>query len=689
MADIIIGIDTGGTFTDGFFTDGARVEKIKVDTTPHDLSVCFLNCLEEGAKVLGFDSLRNFLKEVRVLRFSSTTSTNVFVQKTGAKTGLIVTQGFKGNLYEQKGKTEIPEHVLYSSLVEEIKEEVDSEGKVVESPVEIQLLDKLKNLLERGIRIVVVSFHNAHINFQNERKVREIIDKYYPRHYLGSLPVIPAGQFCNHPDEAGRTNLAVINAYVHPKVVGSLYHTEDRLRDIGYSKPLLMVDSSGGCSRVAKTKAVELMGSSPVAGYKGAMYWARKYGIPNVITIDIGGTSFDIGMIVDGEVFYQEERQHFGIHVATPVFEVSSIGLGGGSIAKPDLEKRKIEVGPESAGALPGPACYDLGGEHATVTDANLVLNRLNPDYFLGGTRILNKESAYDVIRSKVAEPLDMSVEEAAYQIVERAAELGAESTRQMIGRLGKSPADFIMFAYGGAGGAHCCEIAERLGISKIYSFPFSSTFGAFGTSMMDLTHIYMRHMNIPLVEKGKTALNIDAFNSVIKEEQEKAYRDMIGEGFKREDVSWELDLEIGEGEDGQRILVHSPGILADSESDAEAILRSYEAEKTRRGGAGRAGKNAQIEVFYLKACCPLFKYEFPRYPVGSTEPVEALKYEKAVYGKGWSTTTKVYTSELLGCGNIVPGPAILESKDTTFAVPEGWRFRMDEYLNGLIEKEK
>jgi N-methylhydantoinase A len=370
------------------------------------------------------------------------------------------------------------------------------------------------------------------------------------------------------------------------------------------------------------------------------------------------------------------------------VWEVSSIGLGGGSIAKVNLETKSVEVGPESAGALPGPACYDLGGENPTMTDADVVLKRIDPEYFLGGRRKLDARRAREAILDMIANPLGLDVEEAAIAILDKANELMAAEIKNMLDKLGKSPIDFVLFAFGGAGATHCCDIGERLGVPRIYTFPFSSTFGAFGTSMMDLMHIYMRYKSLPLAIGSNPVLNIEAFNDVVKREQENALRDMVGEGFKGEDIKWKLELEIKGELDGRSVLITSPKVLLNDLTDAQTILENYECERSK-SGHGKASRNIQIEVFYLTSYCPLFKYEFQRQIIGGADPSHALKTEKAVLGAGWSPATKVYTKELLKCGNVVFGPAILESSDTTYVIPKGWRFSVDEYLNGVMERLK
>lgn len=683
MADVIVGIDSGGTFTDGFFVGRGQSQRAKVDTTPHDLSVCFINCLKEGAKAFGFDELQPFLREVKILRWSTTAATNAFIQRIGARVGVLVTKGFEGKLQH------LPEFLISNDLIGTIEEETLDTGEVTVPPEDNNVLEATKRVLDLGARILVVSLHNAHMNPSNERRVREIINTSYPRHYLGSLPVILASQLCNHPDEEGRTNQSILNAYIHPIVSGTLYRAEDQVRELGYPKPLLIIGRDGGCTRVAKTRALDLEGSSPVAGYIGSLFWSKQYNLPNVVTIDIGGTSFDIGVIVNGDIVYSEERRLFDTPVAVPVMDVYSAGLGGGSIIKANLQKKTIEIGPESAGAIPGPACYDLGGENPTVTDSEVVLGRIDPEYFLGGRRRLNAAEARFILQENVASPLGIGVEEVALQVVDKFAAMGAGEIKSAVAKTGKAVTDFVLFAYGGAGATCCCALAQKTGINKIYSFPYASTFGAFGASMMDVMHIQMCSRRLPLTTDGKISLDVGAFNDVVKAAQEKVIRDVTGEGLNTEDITWILELEIIEGDKmGARPMVVSlPKAQLKDITEAETILSSYRQERAKVGLSTELGKNLAIEVFYVKGCCALPKLEFAKSTFGQRDPAAALKTERPVLFDGGALKTKIYRAEPLKCGNVVQGPAIIESTDTSLVLPNDWKFTVDEYFNGLIER--
>lgn len=651
---IIVGVDTGGTFTDGLFAEGGRVEQVKVDTTPHDLTVCFMECLRAGAAELGYESFREFLRQVQVIRFSSTTATNVLVERKGSKTGLLISasdrEGLGGGYVDP-------------ALVREVTADRLTEDGLVEV---------VKDMLDLGARIFVVSFSGAHEDRTAEKHARELFRRVYPKHYLGSVPVILSGDFCNHPDERGRTNLAVLDAYVHSSVSRVLYKAEDNLRAEGYARPLLIAHSNGGCSRVAKTRAIDTVGSSPVAGYIASQHWAERYGMPNVVTIDVGGTSFDVGLIVDGQTSWKD-KMLFDVPIATPVVGIYSFGLGGGSIVRGDGQSGALTVGPESAGAVPGPACYGLGGGLPTVTDAEVILHRINPDYFLGGRRQLDLTAAEEAMRRHVAAPLGIEVEPAALRVVAQAADQASKELDRLIRATGKDPAEFVLFSLGGAGGAKACEIAERLGINVVLTFPWSSVSGAYGASLMDVVHVYMTTCLMPLTRNGEQTLDLAAFEARLEIERQRGLRDMAGEGLAADEVAWQLDIEVLDEDSGVTHLIPIPSGNLAARSDIDALTQAV-------GDAS----NLTLWVAYVKACWSLDGSN-GRSAVDLDDPQAALKGSRRVVGDGWPQATSVYDLNSLGSGLELPGPAVLERVDTTIVVPPGWGFTVDTYGNTKI----
>ena len=379
-----LSIDTGGTFTDGFVSDAERSAQVKVDTTPHDLTLGFRACVEAAAEAVGED-VPTFLSALGTLHFSSTIATNTIVERRGAPVGLIVTQGAEADLYGAPGALSA---FLDPELVRGVPERVGDGGAVEAAPDEAALETAVRELLERGIRLLVVSFANAHVNPANELAARAIIDRSYPRHYLGAVPLMISSRISLAPDDHGRTAIALINAYLHPNLVQTLYRAEDQARERGLRRPLLIVNTDGSSSRVAKTRAIDTYNSGPSAGVLGAGYVARALGARHVCTFDVGGTTTDVAYLRDGEVPRDAATDVGPVSVPHPSVSLWSFGLGGGSIVAGD------RVGPESAGSAPGPACFGLGGSALTPTDVWVLLGYLEPGRFLGGRRLLDRAKA-------------------------------------------------------------------------------------------------------------------------------------------------------------------------------------------------------------------------------------------------------------------------------------------------------
>ncbi len=674
-----VDIDTGGTFTDGFFTGDGQMMKVKVDTTPHDLTECFGNCIAEGAKSFSM-SAAEMLRNTEVVRFSSTIGSNTMITRSGPKVGLIVTKGYEDTIYgKEKDKNPLFDFILSPPMVIGVDEEIDARGKLVKAPDEEEARAAVKELLQHGARVIVVSLSRATMNNANERRVREIITDVYPSHYLGAVPILLSTEVSASPSDALRTNTAVVNAYLHRDMVRFLYKAKEQLMKMGYRKPLLVVHSGGGAARVAKTVAVQTWGSGPAGGLAGAVFMSRLYGVKNAVTMDVGGTSTDIGLVVGGGYNFDYEPVIEGVRLSLPIIELVSIEGGGGSIIRPRLDSKAVQVGPESAGALPGPAAYDLGGTEPTVTDACIVLGYIDPDYFLGGRKKLNQENARQVIDKKVAGPLGLSMEQASLMIVKETALLSADTLKEIMSRRGVQAKDCVLFAFGGAGGIFCYGVASQLGIAQIYSFSLSPVFSAFGVSTMDVLHRYESAKTVTLRSGGSNYLSrLDDFNSVARHLEDTALRDMRGEGFDPYKVTFSLELEIA-APDGSH-LVQSPRVLLESVEDVKAICDAY-----TRQFAG--GTDIVVRLFRLNATAPVSHYQFPEYSPAGEDPEAAYKSRRKVYWEGGFAETNVYEQRRLQYGNVVIGPAIIESEYTTLLVPPQQKYTVDRFLNGILEK--
>ena len=681
-----IDIDTGGTFTDGFITAGDRFELVKVDTTPHDLTVCLINCIDEAAQKFEL-STQEFLSRTAIIRYSTTVGTNALLQKKGPKLGLIVTEAFTDSLYATpvKGKAsdsdDLMSAIVLAGMRVELKEQIDSKGKVIQTLDKESVRQAVEHLLDSGARSIVISLKNSAINAVHEQSAKAIIDSEYPRHYLGSVRVLPASAVTSHHDDYVRTCTAALNAYIHRDMVRYLYRADELLRQRGYRKPLLVVHSSGGATRVAKTTALNTYNSGPAAGFIGCSKIASElYGINDFVSVDVGGTSVDIGVCCGGRVTADREPLVEGVRIGMPMITLGTAGGGGGSIARVDFESKDVKVGPESAGALPGPVAYDLGGMEPTVTDADLVLGYLDPDYFLGGKKKLSKDKSVAAINNFIAGSLSISVEEAAWKVVQSSEDDVSQQIRENIEGKSLKPETLTMFAFGGGGGTRCCGYASRLGISKIIVFPFNAAGSAFGASTMDIMHIYERPIRITLRNQSGAypVAEWKPFNKAVSEMVDSAQRDMRGEGFAPEHLSFAL--ELGLRDNGELHFVESPLIYLEREDEAKKLAGLYTSSSSSDSG------ELLIESITLKAVCPTHHYELRKYTDEGVDPSQARKGVRDVYwGKGFASTT-IYERDLLKYGNRINGPAIIESPDTTYVIPPGWSYTTDKYLNGILE---
>jgi N-methylhydantoinase A len=674
-------IDTGGTFTDGFVRGNGRRELVKVDTTPHDLTLCFMECIEEAARKFDFEDASDLLNQMNTLRLSTTIGTNTLIQANGPKLGLLVTKGKGENVYAPSDDVNPAVNFLIpADMVIGIDEEMSENGVSIREPESVEVLAAVKNLLERGARRILVSLSRSPLNPAHEEKCRELVLEDYPAHYLGSVPLLLSSEVSTELDDMCRTNAALIDAYIHQDMTHYLYKADDDVRNRRYRWPLLIVHATGGAARVAKTKAIDTCDSGPAAGLFGAAFLARLYGIENVITIDVGGTSTDIGLIVHGELSYAADRDMYGVPVKERVIETISIGGGGSSVAWID-KKGTLRVGPESAGAIPGPACYGLGGSKPAVTDAWVTLGYINPDYFLGGRRKLDKEQARKVIEEQIAGPLKISVEEAAEAILAEMTRQTANSVKEFIAGKGLKEEDIVMFAFGGAGGLSCASLAKACGIPAVYSFPFGAQFCAFGSSCTDVLHTYSRVENLPL-DSGSAQETIKQFNKSTKAMTKDAYFDMEGEGFSKENVSLMLEITINTSDQAAPAVIRRNDITFNGENDVADLVEGYRKDTGKENANGLV-----IQEIRLLARSHLLDPEFQEYPSAGENPEGASKDNRSIYQEGKFRDVPVYDQELLKSGNVVNGPAFVESASTTILVPSGSQYTVDKYLNGLMEE--
>jgi len=707
-----IGIDIGGTFTDCFVTGvEGQTLSCKIPTTHYDLSVGFMKGIRELARLYG-KPLNIFLSEAESVRYSTTVGTNAVIERTGPKLGLITTAGFEDTIFlgrarswadgvafsemRDQARIQKPEPLIQPDMVVGIRERIDSEGQILMPLSREDVLEQVQTLVDRGAMGFVVSFLWSFMNPEHERMVKKIIEDEYPEDYLGSLPVVLSSDVSAKAGEYSRTMTAVLNAYIHGTMADEINKLGNELRDAGFKQPITLVHNTGGTKKASRTRAVLTHNAGPVAGMYGAAFLGRFTGDSNIVFTDMGGTSFDIGVISNGQM-----KSHDFIPVINrwrtniPAIEVKSIGSGGGSIAWINkLMGNALEVGPQSAGSMPGPACYDQGGVQPTVTDADLVLGFYDPDNYLGGKMILDPELAVEAIEKNIARPLGLSVPEAAWRIRRLVdAKMGQESFNE-VALKGHDPRVFSLYACGGAGPAHACDYAGYIGIERIV-VPFcSSVYGAFGASMMKIREVWERSLLLKIFRWASQSYldDIEVFNRTVRELKDLAIRDLRFEGYEENNIQFTLELNMRYGSQYDLTKIISPRLEIRNINDYRDLCDLFIARYAEiyseeagfpQGGINIEGFNLTAEV--MMADSALFVEETSSEILGQ----DALKGQRLIF---WNPDegyikTDIFDWAALHPGNLVQGPAVIESLQTTFVIPKGWLYSMDIYRNGIINR--
>ncbi len=659
-----VDIDIGGTLTDGLIYDGLNSFAVKVDTTPHDFTVCFMDCLLKGAEKAGFEQLSDFLAKVEVLRWSSTITTNVLAEKKGPKLGLLVDKGQEANLYGQERSVTLGEIIDPENVIG-LENEFTNE----------ELLNVVKKLLENGVRRICISLSGALFDDAKEKRIKKIIQEQYLDHYVGAVPVLSGSELIKHPDDQTRTHMALINAYIHGPLAVTLFKAEDEVKDqYGYEHPILIGNVAGGVARISKTRAVDTLESGPIFGIYGSAYYARKYGLENVVSLDVGGTTSKVGIIRNGRPVLSENTDIFGIPVKTPAILLRSNSIGGGSIARVG-ESCKLTLGPESMGAYPGPACYDMGGEETTLTDAFVVLGLVNPEFFLQGQRTLDVGKAAQVITDKIAQPLGISVKEAAEAIVDVAAREIAAKITETVGEAGIDCLKNIsMFAFGGNGSLLANPVAAKLGLNNVMLFDLGSVFSTLGSSVSDISHRYEHAQFIPL----QSSLAANAL-SAVKSMLEEAKRDLRGEGFDSNEGTFVLEVEVEQA--GKKYDFEVSLENADTVQQLEGLKTWWQ--------ANLADSEGILRFIRLTTQYAMPKYEPKLEPETGITTKEAVKNQRQVFWDHQEITVNIYDWEKLTCGNEVEGPSVIEGSLTTYFVQPGWILKVDKFHNGLLYRKE
>jgi N-methylhydantoinase A/acetophenone carboxylase len=549
--------------------------------------------------------------------------------------------------------------------------------------------EQVRRLVDRGARAFVVSLLWSFVNPEHEKAVKRIIREEYRDYHVGYLPVILSSEVVSRLGEYGRTNTAILDAYLQRSMQIELSGTWDKLRERGYRGPFFMIHNTGGCADLFKTTASRTYNGGPIAGLIGARDIAKLLGAHNVVTADVGGTSFDIGLVVRDSVRNYEFNPIIDQWmVSTTMLQSLSIGAGGGSIAGlNDALGGRLEVGPRSAGSYPGPVAYQLGGTEPTVTDANLVLGYLSPDAFFAGRMQLDKEAAEEAIKTTIADPLNVSTVEAAALIRRIIDDKMASAIRKEVTLRGYRPTDFTLFAFGGGGPTHAAGYMGE--IPRAVMFPFSPVFCAYGSSIMDVVHLYERSHRMMLLAPltGQPAIDFDAFNGLVKELMEEARKELAAEGLSWDDATVSLELDCLYGGQIHSKRASSPMLFVSSDGDVRAVYERFEQEFSEAFSplAVNVPGGVYIDTFVLRVAVPGQELNLPELPMAEGEAAPAA--HRQAFFDGW-VETPVYELEALKPGHSLLGPAIVQAAYTTAVIPPGHRFHVDKHGLGILDRE-
>ncbi len=692
----MVGVDSGGTFTDSVVMDSqGHITLGKAPSTPHDFSQGVLDSLSNAAQTLGL-SLEQLLGQTRVFAHGTTVTTNALLTRNGVKTGLITTKGFEdtmiiGRVYQksaglsekeiiQASMLDKADPVVPRPLIKGITERVDYQGKVLVSVNLEEAARAARELVDAGAEAVAICFLWSFMNPSHEAQVRDLIQREYPQVF-----VTASSDLAPQMGEYERSATAVLNCYLGPVAYRYLQALGRQLEQKGLNCPFLVMQSSGGVlpADEVRERAVSTISSGPVGGITGALFLGRLLGYENVICTDVGGTSFDVGLIVGGRAEQAREALADKYHTLAPTVDISSIGTGGGSIAWIEPGTGILRVGPQSAGAAPGPVCYDRGGDQPTVTDAGVILGYINPDYFLGGRMRLNREKALAVTQERIAGPLGMNVYQAAAGIYKISNSQLADLVRKVTIEKGYDPREFALFAYGGAGPQYAGLYGAEIGLRTIIVPSLASVFSAFGAVVSDIVKFHS--LSDPMV----APLEAQRLNEIFHSLDEKARQDLRRDGIAESEMDLQRYVEMRYRRQVHEVRVPVPGGELGA-GQVSAVLDSFERKYEEQYGKGAAYREAGIEAitFHVVGNGRTMKPVLPRTEAGDTDPGSALKASRQAYferANGF-VDTAVYDAVRLVPGHVVLGPAVIEAPTTTVVVQPGLKARIDPYLNIIID---
>lgn len=676
-----LGIDTGGTFTDFILSSaGEGIRLYKTPSTPHDPTAAVHNGIEQTAADLGCD-VAAFLQKCDLVILGTTVGVNALIEHKGAKTGLFCTAGHEDSLEIRLGHKEdghrydadFPQATMLvpRALRIPVRGRVLSTGEVRTPLDEDDVRRGIRLFQDEGVEAVAISLLWSFLHSDHERRIAEMVCAAMPEVYVTlSVDLLPQIR------EYTRTSTTVVNAYIGPIIRRYVERMEGFFRDLGYAGQVRYMQSNGGLTTgpFLTDQGIYALNSGPAAGPNAGLFFAEGMGARDVITVDMGGTSFDISLSKDGKTNVLKDFDFLRYRIGVPMLQVETLGAGGGSIAFVN-PLGLLQVGPESAGAQPGPAAYGRGGRRATVTDALVVLGYLNNESLLGGRLRIDAAAARDAIAADVARPLKLDVEQAAHGIFTVVNSNMVSGIRRVSIEKGYDPRDFIMVVGGGAGPAHAGRLAVELGIPTILIPKVSSAFCAFGEILSDMKHSYLSSSAVRVDSIDYAHIN-GLFAGM--ERRGRAELRLAGVAPEAIEIARSLDMRYVDQVHECQVDIPNADVSPDTiDTIAEAFHRRHEELFTY------CERDNAVEIMNAESTL-VGRVPRPRLPAlaaGSADPSAAQVGEHPAFfaDAGGFAPTPVYDGARLLAGNCIVGPAIIEEETTSVVVFPGWQVRLDD----------
>jgi N-methylhydantoinase A/oxoprolinase/acetone carboxylase beta subunit len=626
----LINIDNGGTLTDFCLVDGDEVRYTKTLTTPYDLSRCLFDGLTRVSELIyGEPQLAALLQSTDYIRYSTTQGTNALVQRAGPRLGLLLADPV---VAERLAATESQKDLLDALVGDRwaaISLDTDDDA------LSQQLVTRVNDLSARGARRLVVAISGAD-GADGEARVKGLLLKLYPRHLLGAVPLLFSWELVADSDDVRRTWSSLLNAFLHPAMELFLFNADRRLRDARARQPLRIFRNDGGSSRVSKSAALKTYSSGPRGGLEGTRALASHYGLRHLVMVDVGGTTTDIGVVTGGAIRVDRRGMIDDAPSSLELAAITSYGVGGSSIFR--VADGQLQVGPESVGAAPGPACFGLGGDEATLTDVLLLTGLLDPATYLGGTMVLHPDRSAKVIEAKIAGPLGITLDEALRQMEDAHVAAIAQALLDTT----TVDEDTVLAAFGGGGPMTVCGAARKAGARQVLIPRTAAVFSAFGIGFSDLSQRYEQ----PLPDADPATIA-----TVAERLLQAGERDLYAEGVDPGECTARFRITVERGDTESVIDLADP-------QDAAAHLRHSD--------------RASLELALLS---PL-----PHVTLGpaghiAASPASADGTRALRDGQGGRAEVPVYALLSQPPGAQAPGPAVIEGPFFTMQVPAGWQF--------------